>query len=189
MEETQDIPSIDDRLARRLKGLRLAAGWSLDDLAARAGISRASLSRIENAEVSATAAVLGRLAAAHGLPMSRLIALAEEDFAARLRPADQPVWTDPATGFRRRQLSPPAATLGGEVLDCALPPATRIDYDRPPRPGLEHHLVLMTGRLRVTVEGAPHDLEPGDCLRYRLHGASRFETTPAEGARYHLFIL
>jgi transcriptional regulator with XRE-family HTH domain len=189
MEKTPTIPDIDDRLARRLKGLRLAADWSLDDLAARAGVSRASLSRIENAEVSATAAVLGRLAAAHGLTMSRLIALAEEDFTARLRPADQPVWTDPATGFRRRQISTPASTLGGEVLGCELPPATSIEYDQPPRPGLEHHLLLIAGRLRVTVEGTPHDLEPGDCLRYRLHGVSRFETPAAVGARYHLFIL
>jgi transcriptional regulator with XRE-family HTH domain len=189
MEKIPVTPSFDDRLALRLKALRLAAGWSLDDLAARAGVSRASLSRIENAEVSTTAAVLGRLAAAHGLTMSRLIALAEDDFTALLRPADQPVWTDPATGFRRRQISTPAATLGGEVLDCELPPATRIDYDQPPRPGLEHHLVLIAGRIRVTVEGTPHDLMPGDCLRYRLHGASRFETPATEAARYHLFIL
>ena len=36
-------------------------------------VSRASLSRLENAEVSPTASVLGRLCAAYGLTMSRLM--------------------------------------------------------------------------------------------------------------------
>ena len=48
---TQD-PDLDQRLAGRLKALRLARGWSLDELAGRAGVSRATLSRLENAEVS-----------------------------------------------------------------------------------------------------------------------------------------
>ena len=49
------------RLAQRLRELRHERGWSLDELAARSGVSRATLSRLENNEVSPTAAVLGRL--------------------------------------------------------------------------------------------------------------------------------
>lgn len=40
-------------------------------------------------------------------------------------------------------------------------------------PGWDY-LLLTAGRLRVTVNGERHDLKPGDCLRYRLFGASRF---------------
>lgn len=180
---------LDGRIARRLKALRAERGWSLDRLAEQSGVSRASLSRIENAEVSATAGVLGRLAAAYGLTVSHLLRLAEDDFAPLLRAGAQPVWHDPETGFHRRQVSPPARGLAGEVLDCTLAPAARIAYERPPRPGQEHHLLLREGRLEVTLDGTAHALEPGDCLRYRLYGASAFATPPDSGARYLLFLL
>ena len=92
-------------------------------------------------------------------------------------------------GFRRRSVSPPARTLVGEALECELAPGARITYDRPPRPGLEHHLIMIEGRLQITTGGETHDLRPGDCLRYQLFGPSAFATPPESGARYMLFML
>jgi transcriptional regulator with XRE-family HTH domain len=181
--------SIDDRIAQRLKRLRVDRHWSLDELAERSGVSRASLSRLENAEVSPTAQVLGRLCAAFGLTLSRLMIMVEEGFAPVVRASEQPVWVDPETGFARHAVSPPAHALRGEVLDCKLPPGVRLAYDRPPRQGLEHHLVMTEGDLMLTVDGVRHVLAAGDCLRYQLQGASLFETPAATGARYFLFIV
>ena len=186
---TADPTDIDRSLARRLKALRTQRGWSLDQLAGDSGVSRATLSRLENAEVSATAQVLGRLAAAYGLSISRLIALAEDGFRAHLTAGDQPVWRDPESGFVRRTVSPPDRPLAGEVVTGELPEGARIAYDRPPRPGLEHHLLLRAGALAVTLGAVRHTLAPGDCLRYRLFGSSAFETPADCGARYLLFIV
>lgn len=180
---------VDRRLGLRLKELRIERGWSLEALAGASGVSRSTLSRLENAEVSTTAAVLGRLCAAFGLPMSRLMRMVEDDFEPLVARRGQPVWTDPSVGFVRRSVSPPARTLAGEAIECALDAGARIDYERPPREGLEHHLVLLEGRLRVTVGARDHDLRPGDCLRYRLSGPSAFETPPDSGARYMLFMV
>ena len=147
--ETQEVtPSLDLRLARRLRDLRAERGWSLDDLAARSNVSRATLSRLENGEVSPTTAVLSRLCSAHGMTLSRLVHMAEAGF-------------DPL----------------------------RIDYEASPRPGLEHHLVMLEGRLELTVEGVRHDLREGDCLRYLLTGPSSFHTQTGESARYLLFMV
>lgn len=181
--------SIDRRIAERLRALRAERGWSLDELARRSDVSRATLSRLENAEVSPTASVLGKLCAAYDLSVSRLMYLVEEDFAPLVRRDEQPLWTDPETGFRRRSVSPPARPLAGEVLECTLEPGTRITYDRPPRRGLEHHLLLLDGRLEVTVGGHTCDLRPGDCLRYQLFGPSAFATPEKRSARYVLFIV
>lgn len=186
--ETLEL-SIDQRIARRLRALRVERGWSLDELARRSGVSRATLSRLENAEVSPTTSVLGRLCAAFGLTMSRLLALVEDAFAPLVPRDAQPVWTDPGVGFRRRQVSPPSSALAGEVLECELDPGVRIAYERPPRAGLEHHLVLVEGALRLTLAGRGFELRPGDCLRYRLEGESVFETPPGSGARYWLFLV
>jgi len=61
-----------------------------------------------------------------------------------------------------------------------------IDYPLPPRPGLEHHLYLLEGALELTIEGNVHRLSPGDCLRYKLFGASRFRALGRRAARYVL---
>ena len=179
----------DMRLATRLRDLRAGRGWSLDELAGRSDVSRATLSRIENGDVSPTASVLGRLCAAYGLTLSRLMHLVEDTFPPVIRHAAQPVWTDPETGFHRRIVSPPAKGLSGEALACHLPAGTRITYDAPPRPGLEHHLLLHEGRLTITLDDKTHDLARGDCLRYRLFGTSAFATPEDCGARYLLFMV
>src|SRR5215472_5124003 len=147
-----DEAALDRRIAQRLRSLRSERNWSLDELARRSSVSRATLSRLENAEVSATASVLGRLCAAYDLTVSRLMYMVEDDFAPLVPRGTQSVWTDPEVGFRRRSVSPPAQTLAGEVLECELEPGVRIAYERPPRQGLEHHLLLTHGKLAVSVD-------------------------------------
>lgn len=189
MENGDASGSLDHRIAQRLRALRLERGWSLDDLAGTSSVSRATLSRLENAEVSPTTSVLARLASAFGLSMSRLIHMAEDDGPALVRREDQAVWRDAQAGFRRRSVSPPAGLLAGEALECELDRGIRIVYDAPPRAGLEHHLVLLEGLLEISLDGVPFALRPGDCLRYRLHGASTFTTPATAGARYLLFMV
>jgi transcriptional regulator with XRE-family HTH domain len=185
----QTDPSFDERMAGRLRGLRTEQGWSLDDLATRCGVSRATLSRLENAEVSPTASVLGKLCATYGMTLSRLMALVETDFVPLVPREKQVVWEDPETGLQRRNVSPPARTLSAEVLHCDLPAGQRIDYPDPPHAGLEHHLYLLEGFLEMTIDGRLYQLGEGDCLRYRLCGPSAFETPKDRAAKYILVIL
>jgi len=181
--------SIDQLIAERLRALRMERGWSLDELAKHSKVSRATLSRLENAEASPTASVLGKLASAFGLTISRLMQMVEERFAPLIPRDRQLVWSDPSIGFRRRSVSPPAQSLAGEVLACEIDAGTLISYEAPPRAGLEHHLVLVEGQLRIAVDGESYDLKAGDCLRYQLAGASEFATPAESGARYFIFLV
>lgn len=181
--------SLDDRIASRLKALRGESGWSLDELAKRCGISRATLSRLENAEVSPTASVLGRLCSVYNLTMSRLLAMVEQDFSPFVAYDQQALWQDPETGFKRRSVSPPADTLNAELLMCELPADRRIEYPKPPRVGLEHHIFMAEGCLNMTIEGQKYRLLEGDCLRYRLYGSSVFETDKNCIAKYLIAVL
>lgn len=185
----KDDIDFDSQIAARLRALRAERNWPLDELARRSGVSRATLSRLENAEVSPTANVLGRLCAAYGITMSRLMRMVEEEFAPLVPHAAQWVWTDPTNGFERRSVSPPNAALAGEVIECRLKPATRISYPEASKPGLEHHLVLLEGRLTFTIAGRSHELSAGDCVRYQLHGSTEFVTPADVGARYILFMV
>jgi transcriptional regulator with XRE-family HTH domain len=180
---------VEARLAGRLAELRLEHEWSLDDLAGRTGVSRSTLSRLERGEISPTAAILGRLCAAYGRTMSRLLAEVESEPASVLRADEQPVWRDEESGFTRRSVSPPHAGLRGEVIESMLRPGADIPYDKPPVPGLEHHIWVQAGTVQVSVNGETHALGPGDCLRFRLWGASRYRNPGPEPVRYVLLVV
>lgn len=185
-EDTQ--AELEHRLAARLAALRLAQALSLDDLAARTGLSRATLSRIERAEVSPTAAQLGRLAAAFGWTVSRLMAAAEGAAPRLVRAAEQPRWTDPETGFRRRIVSPPGPDLRIEMIQAELPAGAAVAYPAPPVMGMEQHLLMLAGRLDFTLDGATHRLAAGDCLRAALRGPTRLAAPGPDAARYLIAI-
>jgi transcriptional regulator with XRE-family HTH domain len=180
--------TLTTRLAERLRQLRQEKGWSLEQLADKSGVSRATLSRMENAEVSPTTEMLGRLCSAHTMSLSRLLSMVEEGFVPLLRHDEQGVWADEESGFARRSVSPPAASLAAEVIEGRLEAGADIAYEAPSVPGMEHHLVLLEGELSVEIEGTAHRLRAGDCLRYQLFGASRFRTG-AVPARYLLVMV
>ncbi|MGW3243970.1 helix-turn-helix domain-containing protein [Streptomyces sp. NPDC001070] len=186
-----DPASVDARLAARLAELRDERGWSLDELAARTGISRSTLSRLERAEISPTATLLGRVCTVYERTMSQLLAEVESgsEAAQLMRAADQRVWTDTPSGFERRSVSPPHPGLRAEIVEGVLRAGADIAYDGPPVAGLEHHVWVREGALEVTVQGRSHDLGPGDCLRYRLWGASRFRCTGPGAARYAVVVV
>lgn len=163
-------------LAEHLRKLRTDRGLRLQDLADNSGVSRATLSRIENGDVSPTAETLGRLASVLALPLSQLLAPLDPDFPPRIRHADQSIWTDPTHGFSRRTISPPSGQLKLEMIECTIDPHQHIAYSSPALPNHEHHLILLSGELSITVDGIKYSLNAGDCLRYRLRGASSFET-------------
>src|SRR6478735_12560603 len=73
------------RVAEVLKKLRADRRLSLDDLAARSGVSRAALSQIEGARTNPTLAVLWKIAAGLEIPFQDLIEAPVEGNARVLR--------------------------------------------------------------------------------------------------------
>ncbi|MBE9604818.1 helix-turn-helix domain-containing protein [Acetobacteraceae bacterium H6797] len=154
-------------LAARLKAEREGHGWSIAELAERSGVSRAMISRVERAEASPTAALLGRLSGALGLTMSGLLARVEADAALSasrmLRVADQPLWRDPGTGYRRRALTP--GGLDPELTLVELPPGAKVPFPASSyEPMRAHTIWLISGRLDFVEAGRRHRMEPGDCF-------------------------
>ena len=175
---------IERRIAQQLARLRGERSWSLETLAEKTGISRATLSRLERAELSPTAAMLGKLCSVYGWTLSRLMAEAETRPPNLVSAAAQAEWKDPETGYRRRVISPPSPELRGELVEVRIPAGATVSYDAAPIVGLEHHLWMLEGAITLDVEGSHFSLRPGDCLRYVLTGPSRFENAGKREARY-----
>lgn len=180
----QEEDGFTARLAARLAALRVERAWSLDELAQRSGVSRSTLSRLERGEISPTAAQLGRLCTVYQRTMSRLLSEVEAEPPGLVRAEEQQTFRDDASGFVRRAVSPPHAGLAADLVRAELRPGADISYAAPTVPGLEHHVWLLEGELELTVDGTAHRLAPGDCLRYRLFGPTRFHCPGPAAARY-----
>jgi len=180
---------IERRIAQRLGRLRAERGWSLDALSERTGISRATLSRLERAELSPTAAMLGKLCTVYGWTLSRLMAEAETRPPTLVPAAEQSEWTDPESGYRRRAVSPPAPGLRGELVEVRMPAGAAVSFDASPVPRLEHHLWMIEGTMTLEVDGTVFRLRAGDSLRYVLAGPTRFHNPGRREARYVVAIV
>lgn len=160
------VPALERHLAARLRAEREARGWSIADLATHSGVSRAMISKVERAEASPTAALLGRLSGAFGLTLSTLLARAEGDGTGGgriARAAAQPLWRDPATRYLRRAVSPPGAEA--EIVRVDLPPGARIAYPAAAYAPLRGACIyVLAGRLEFQEGRHTHLLETGDCL-------------------------
>lgn len=180
---------LNQRIAARVAGLRAEAGLSLEALAARSGVSRSMISLIERGQSSPTAVVLERLATALGQPLAALFdapAVPPEPVA---RAADQPVWQDPHSGYRRRNVSPPGADSGFRIVEVRFPPGARVAYETAERhPPLRQQVWVLEGAIEVAVGDQSHALATGDCLAMRLDAPVVFHNPHAAEARYAVVI-
>ncbi len=84
-------PNLDALIRRRIRGLRIGRGWSLDTLAARCFLSPSTLSRIETGHRRIALDQLVPIARALGTTLDDLIESAEEeDVVIRPEPDSEP---------------------------------------------------------------------------------------------------
>lgn len=185
-----DIPSrnINRRIAAQARGLRAAMGLSLDALASKSGVSRSMISLIERGEASPTAMVLERLSCGLGVPLARLFDAPADHGAAPqpvVRRAAQPQWRDPASGYLRRNVSPPHWPSPIKIVEVDFPAGARVAYETGSRdPPVHQQVWLLTGRLQVTLGDEQYRLDAGDCLAMLLDRPTVFANRTRDPARY-----
>jgi transcriptional regulator with XRE-family HTH domain len=175
------------QIAARLRGERAARRWTLDDVAARANVSKAMISKIERGEASPTAALLGRLSGAFGLTLSALLATTERRGRA-VRAADQPLWRDPATGYVRRQVFASTA-MPLELIEVELPAGARVAFPASSYAFIAQIMWVLSGRLTFAEGDVVHDLGPGDCLELGPPADCQFRNESADACRYLVALL
>lgn len=159
------VDETEGRLARHIRLEREARFWSLADVAARSGVSKASVSKIERGEMSPTAAILVRLAGAFDLTLAGLLLRAETAGHRLTRASEQQTWRDPETGYLRRQVfSQPDHPV--EIVQIELPPGQRVDFPASSYARIRQVVWLQSGELAVQEGADRHELRPGDCLGF-----------------------
>jgi transcriptional regulator with XRE-family HTH domain len=191
MEETAS--ELNQVIAERVRELRAAGGLSLDALAARSGVSRSMISLIERAESSPTAVVLEKVAAGLGVTLSSLFdapaAAAPISSRPLARRKDQPQWQDPASGYLRRNVSPPGVTQPMQIVEVHFPPGGRVAFENNVREMRVHQQVwVLEGTIDVTVGEERYRLSAGDCLAMELDRPTMFHNPTRKATRYAVVI-
>jgi transcriptional regulator with XRE-family HTH domain len=214
---TDTARSLNRRIAARVRELRAARRLSLDALAGASGVSRSMISLIERGESSPTAVVLEKLAAALGVPLASLFdapatapsalrrgrrtaapsalrrgrpaanAQALESPVARRR--DQLQWQDPASGYRRRNVSPPDVPQPMQIVEVEFPAGGRVAFETGARDVRVHQQVwVLEGAIDITLGSERHRLREGDCLAMELDRPTMFHNPTRKPARYAVVV-
>lgn len=171
------MEQLASRIGQALRREREAVAISVSELARRAGVSKATISQLENGTGNPSVETLWALGDALGIPFAALV--------------DQPI-TAP-TLIRADELDgvPSAAAHFSATLLTASPPGARRDVyviraePGEPRRSLPHqlgtteHVIVMSGSASVGPAEAPVTLSPGDYITYPGDAPHVFEALTA----------
>jgi len=152
-----------DSFGRRLRELRQARGWSLQDLADRSALSKTFLSRLETGDRQASIAAVLTLARVFGVSLASMF---EQDVALEPCLIVRATETEArkANGLTYTPLSNAAHHFNLQPLRLVISPQ-RAGNAHFQHEG-EEWICVLSGRLRLSLAGRTYDLDPGDAAHF-----------------------
>jgi transcriptional regulator with XRE-family HTH domain len=149
-----------ESVARAVRSARRSRGLSLDQLAARAGVSKGALVALESATANPTLSTLVRLADALGISVSALVERTRER-AVRVADAAavEPLWQGPQGGSARLLLTT-ATAAPVELWRWQLAADERYE-SHPHPPGVVETVTVIKGTAVLGVDTTEHVLAAG----------------------------
>jgi transcriptional regulator with XRE-family HTH domain len=150
-------------IARRVAAFRKRQGLSLDQLAARAGVSKGSLAGMEKATGNPSISLLCQTAAALGVSVSDLLATSTPRKAETFEFGGGKVLWRGRKGGSARLLFGTRGPLMFELWEWAMFPTERYEA-KAHSAGTKEILYAMKGRLGAVVDGETFEIAPGHGL-------------------------
>jgi transcriptional regulator with XRE-family HTH domain len=163
-----DLDLLAQSLARNVKHWRAVRGFTLDVLAARAGVSRGMLIQIEQARTNPSLGTVVKIGDALGVSITTLLDY-EQGPKVRIVPAEQAVrlWHTEA-GSYNRLLAGTEAPGPLEMWDWRLMPGESSASDPHPA-GTMELLHVTAGELTLTVDGVEHRVPVGASVSFEAN--------------------
>lgn len=172
-DESLETLELETAIARNVRQLRQNSGLSVGEMAVKVGISKAMLSKIENAQTSCSLGTLALLARGLDVPVTSLFRGADEERAASFVKAGQGtpiVRNGTQVGHAYEMLG----SLRGEHkrLECLMVTLTEQSEVYPlfQHPGTEF-IYMLEGVMDYGHSRSTYRLEPGDSLQMDGEGA------------------
>jgi XRE family transcriptional regulator, regulator of sulfur utilization len=175
------------RVGDNLRARRKSRNLSLDELAVASGVSRAALSQIETSKSNPTVGVLWKIAVGLGIPFAELIGETRGAVGV-LRRVESQVLRSADGKMESRPLTPAGAAPWAEMYELRLV-ARATHASEAHAPGTRELVVVLTGQLRMRVEGEVYELAQGDSVSFTADKQHVYENPGATEARYHNVIL
>jgi XRE family transcriptional regulator, regulator of sulfur utilization len=172
-------------LGERVRLERVRRRLSLDDVAARSGVSRSMLSAVERGAKAPTVLVLDRIATALDTSIARLLGEERASRVVVLRHDEQDVARDPS-GWERRILSPVLPGVEFELMQTTIPAGVDAGAFAPHAPGSREYLAIASGTLELTLDGDVHLLRAGDSIFYAGDCVHAFANPGPDTCVYYL---
>lgn len=191
-DKTTDAVSqdINLRIAGRVRALRMAQGLTLDALAAKSEVSRSMLSLIERGESSPTAVVLDKIATGLGVSLASLFDDGNALPNPLARRAERVPWRDPASGYVRRNISPPNFPSPIHIVEIILPAGATVAYETGARDVSIHQQIwVQAGCIELSLGDVTYQLTADDCLAMQLDVPTTFHNPTAQPAHYIVVIV
>jgi transcriptional regulator with XRE-family HTH domain len=163
MPVAEDISDDIGRLGERIRALRTSRGWTLEQLATRARLSKSYISRLEDGDRQPSIAALLSVSQAFGLPIPALFETEGEKAQGAVVRAGSAEALE-GNGLTYRSLSSGAFPAGMQPIHVTVP-ADRSGEDLYRHDG-EEWIYLLSGRLRLLLGEDGFDLEPGDAAHF-----------------------
>jgi len=160
---TERMDELGPRIARSLRRHREGAGLSVSELARRAGLSKATVSQLEQGGANPSVETLWALGDALGVPFSAFVEQPAAPTLVRASETDLIRAAGAAYSAALLSASPPQARRDIYILHA--------DPGRPRRSAPHHigtteHVILLRGSARVGPADDAALLRPGDYLAY-----------------------
>ena len=160
-----DTEAIAAWVAENLRRLRVRNGLSLERLGRAAGVSRAMLSQVELGRSVPSVTVLWKVARALGVPLAAFTTPPGHAEVTVLRAHRAKLLATRGGRFSSRALFPFAGARRVEFYEMRLSPHSTESADPHP-PGTVENLILVLGRLDLSVGADRFRLDPGDAIHF-----------------------
>jgi transcriptional regulator with XRE-family HTH domain len=157
-----DPETITAAVANNVRAQRAHRQMTLDELAARSGVSRGMLVQVEQGRTNPSINTLTRIADALGVTVARIVEVSDIPAVRVVHSADVVVFPHGEASAARLLVGTDAPAIL-ELWDWRLAPGDHHDGDAHP-PGTREMLTVLEGRLTLSVYGGSHVVETDDAI-------------------------
>jgi transcriptional regulator with XRE-family HTH domain len=184
-----DPGDVNAAVARNVRGHRTKLAWTLDDLAARARVSKGMLSQIEQARTNPSVATICRLATALGVSVASLVEAPEAPSARVVRAKEAvTLWTGGNKGSEARLLVGSGTSQQVELWDVRMVPGDGSVSEAHPT-GTRELLLVIEGELTLELDGVPHQVCAGDAIAFVADRPHAYRNRGTSPLRYSLSVI
>jgi transcriptional regulator with XRE-family HTH domain len=170
----------DRELGNRIRAMRRARGITLSEAAKDADVSESFLSQVERGLANPSVASLRRIAGALREPVASLF-VGEESGGMVVRAGERRRMAHPRAAYEDFLLTPPTARKL-QIIQTVIGPGKGSGDEPYTHTADEECLIVLSGRLDVTVGAESHHLDSGDSLLIdprQEHSFHNFSDEPA----------